>query len=172
MPLGTCRGTGLTSAVSLRRGRTVRAAHGERVRGMWCCLAGARDWMGARGDLCSTDHLSSLSGLSTAHPFFVFRFWTSGPQPHHSVDNRDSCVIVLWSMLFGFVVREVFRKACIYYVTRRALDGLTPFECRTWLVHTGGVLCMTVRDGPNSGHFGFTSYQLKLLTSGAGDLDW
>ncbi len=56
----------ILSCFLLRGGRNERAADRERARGMWCCLAGARDWMGARGDLCSRDHLSSLSGLITA----------------------------------------------------------------------------------------------------------
>lgn len=43
----------ILSCFLLRGGRNGRAADRERAHGMWCRLAGARDWMEARRDLCS-----------------------------------------------------------------------------------------------------------------------
>lgn len=83
--------------------------------------------MGAREDLCSRDHLLSLSGLITAlrggvthlghptHSFFVFVFLICLPRTHVAVDNEENCnacsCLMVADVEFGghFVVRGVFR---------------------------------------------------------------
>lgn len=191
MPQVIRGGSGLPSVISpLGGGRKERAADRESAGGTWCCLAGARDRMGVRADLCSRGHLPSLSGLIAAmrgevtqagnhsHPPSPF---LCGYLPHFL-----QCFWVWW-LSSQCIARHPYWSVCT--VCQEEEGWLLFFSCWSacwvWSLN-GGHLRFVVHEGQgqqSSGLFGLSSHppqnsadvhfsqpqQLDLYTSGWGD---
>lgn len=99
-----------------------REGERERAYGMWCCLAGARNWMGARGDLCFRDDLSALSELIAALRGEWLISETAVNQPVFSSFCVCVCVFLICSCLKCMVVHNKENSTDIDIVSLLKVD--------------------------------------------------